>query len=47
MLIHDWVNQQLYKTVGTIKYIVAVFYYTSHWSIWRKMRVREEWHDSG
>lgn len=20
---HDWVNQQLYKTVGTIKYIVA------------------------
>ena len=23
MLIHDWVNQQLYKTVGTIKYIVA------------------------
>ena len=20
---------------------------TSHWSIWRKMRVREEWHDSG
>lgn len=26
MLIHDWVNQQLYKTVGTIKYIVALFY---------------------
>lgn len=24
MLIHDWVNQQLYKTVGTIKYIVAL-----------------------
>ena len=24
MLIHDWVNQQLYKTVGTIKYIVAI-----------------------
>lgn len=27
MLIHDWVNQQLYKTVGTIKYIVANIYY--------------------
>ena len=22
-IIHDWVNQLLYKTVGTIKYIVA------------------------
>lgn len=24
MIIHDWINQLLYKTIGTIKYIVAL-----------------------
>ncbi len=48
MRFYYWVNQSLYKTVGTIKYIVAFIYYGNcqrkgvflsdgRIAVWRKM----------
>ena len=41
-IIHDWVNQLLYKTVGTIKYIVAKIKLTQ---IYRNLLLTERYRE--